>query len=255
MNSDNVKLPHSGPLVEVRQEPSPLSIIELAINKGISPEQLGQLVELQRQREKDDAERKFAEALSGFQAECPMVFKRRRVLQKDGKSVRYTYSSYDDIKAETRPIEAKWGISTSFDIKATEDGKLLGTCRVRVGTHHEDHSFIIEVGKSSNGIMAHGYGEALSYLKRYLYCAALDIVLTDEDDDMACGLLNLGEAECHALEEIIKEKNVDRAAFFKWASQHCGKNIEKLDDIPASHYATVKDMLNRAKGRAREAKK
>jgi hypothetical protein len=231
----------------VEREPSPLTLIQLAIQQKMDPGQLEKLIDLQERVQRNQAEQKFAEALAGFQQECPMVFKRRQVKNRDG-TPRYVYASYDDIKSVTRPIESKWGISTSFDIKQG-DGALIGTCRVRVGTHYEDHSFVVEIPKAGQGMNEpQTYGNTMSYLKRYLYCASLDIVVTDEDND-ATDLMDLvNEVEALELQELIQEKHVEFKRFMEWASKSIGKDIEKLDQMPKGFFAKAKDMLRRKQG-------
>jgi hypothetical protein len=58
-------------------EPNPLAMIAAAVERGMSPDQLGKMFDLAERHEKAEAARTFAAALSAFQAECPVIGKGR----------------------------------------------------------------------------------------------------------------------------------------------------------------------------------
>lgn len=231
----------------VSPAPTPLAIYQQALEKGISVEQLGKLLDLHERHEKNEAAKIFATAVSGFQAECPMVFKGRTVKTRVGGDM-YKFASYDDIKRVTRTLEAKYGISTSFDIKeeaAQQSAKLVGTCRVRVGNYYEDHTFTMPIPKGLNTNAAQDYGMALSYLKRYLYCAALDIVVTDEDDDGQSCVEFVTPDEIAVLNDLFQATDTNLAKFLDWASEASGLKCETLDKVPQRLFVVALTMLRK----------
>lgn len=236
------------PIVGPPAEQRGMTIVERAIEKGgIDADNLGKLVELQMKWDDRRAAEEFAAALAGFNAECPTIPKRRGVKNKDG-STRYMYAAYEDIKLVTKPLEKKWGISTSFSFDTSQEGRLVGTCRVRVGSHFEDHTLALRVPKGFGTNEAQDDGQAYSYLKRYLYCAALDIVIADEDKD-ATGLWSCINSEQVAeLQKWLAEKGVDEGRFLAWASETAKFEVPSLKEFPVKLYATGLDMLKRKKG-------
>lgn len=234
--------PESGQLAELPTHP--MAIIARAIERGVDADNLAKLMDLQTKWEDRRAAEEFAIAIANFQREVPMVFKSREVRKKDG-GVMYFFASYDDIKRVTRPIEAKYGISTSFDIQHTEDGKLIGKCRVRVGSHFEDHTFTVPVPKGLNTNQTQDYGGALTYLKRYCYCAALDIVVTDEDTDAANLTDLIGPDQLKEVVQLIQEKGVAPEKFKAWCSEAAGVDVPTLEAIPLRIVDKAIDLLRR----------
>lgn len=238
-------------IVEVKEpaEPRPVSthplaIIDRAIERGIDPDNLAKLMELQAKWEERRAAEVYASALANFQAECPMVFKSRMVKNKDG-SPRYYFASYDDIRRATRPLEAKYGIATSFNVEQTEDGKLKATCRVRVGSHFEDYTFQVPIPKGMGTNDAQDYGAALSYVKRYCYCAALNIVVSDEDDDGQNLLEKINSKDLEQVRRIMEEKGFPVQRVLNWASAKAKIPIHALEEMPASLVSACIDTMRR----------
>lgn len=220
--------------------PTPLTILSAAVASGIDPDKLGRLMELAEGWEKNRAAERFADAVSQFQAECPVIFKSRTAKVKDWQ---YAFASYDDVMREAAPVLAKCGIALTFSTEPAPGG-LKVTCRVRVGTHYEDHALTVPLPQMTVNDTQR-FGAALSYAKRYALCAALNIVVTDEDDDAVTQLTNIDEAQRAELERLIGEKNVDMPRFLAWAG------VDDLARLPAADFPKALDMLRRKKGGAR----
>jgi predicted PhzF superfamily epimerase YddE/YHI9 len=71
--------------------------IEMAINKVTPVETLERLLAMQKDIMATQAKAAFDEAMRAFQKECPVIQKHKRVMNKDGHSVRYIYAPLDDI--------------------------------------------------------------------------------------------------------------------------------------------------------------
>jgi hypothetical protein len=235
----------------------PLVLLQSAIERGLDPEKLGKLMDLAERWERNKAAQEFALAISGFQEECPTVFK-NRTATVPGK-FEYHYAGYDDVMRAAHPLLAKHKIALTFtsDVvsvaplpqaerqgRATGEGTNAGikiTCRVRVGTHFEDHTLTLPIPA---GVVndTQRYGMALSYAKRYCMCAALNIVCTDDEDDDAASMVEFVEpAQIAQLKRLIDEKGVDLGRFLAWA------NVDGLDKICKKEYAKCIDMLQRKK--------
>lgn len=226
-------------------------LIALAIREKSAIDVIERLTALKERADAAEAKRLYTVAISGFQSECPTIFKKRVVKTRDGAPM-YAFASYDDIKKVTRPLETKWGITVEFSFDLQDDpkapaGKLCGTCKVRVGSHHEDKTLTIPVPKGVNTNLAQDGGQAVTYLKRYLYCAALDIVVTDEDNDADIDA-RLTEEQVQTVEKLIHDSKSSLTRFLDWAK------VVTVRDLKANDYARVIDMLNRKMANARGAK-
>lgn len=169
--------------------PEPMSLIQLALERDASPELLERLVALQERVERTRATTLFGQAMAGFQSEMRPVLKTRAVLNRD-RTERYRFASYDDIFEAVGPLLSKYNISVSFEIPTTSD-RFNMTLRLRVGGYFEDKMYsapMPDTAKLAGQLYMtepQAFGVALSYHKRYCLCAALNIVVTDEDSDAA----------------------------------------------------------------------
>lgn len=162
------------------QAMSPLTLLHTALEKGVDPDRLGKLMDLAERWEENRASKAFADAITKFQKLCPPIHKSQMAGKSDGR-MQYKFASYDDVMYVAGPILADCGIAISFTTDPSEHG-LKATCRVRVGTHYEDHTLTVPIPDMRvNGTQQ--FGAALTYAKRYVLCAALNIVVTNEDDD------------------------------------------------------------------------
>jgi hypothetical protein len=114
-------------------------------------------------------------------------------------------------------------------------------CCIRVGAHYQDHHFTTPVPADLKVNDTQKMGAALSYAKRYVLCAALNIVVTDEDNDAASLMDLIGDPEIEQLNTLIYEKNVDLRRFLDWAG------VESLDKMPRAKFDKALDMLKRKK--------
>ena len=213
---------------------NPMAIIEAAINRGIDPDQLGKLLDLQERYERNRAAEAFGAAIARFQRDCPPITKSRKV---DAGPMRYRFASYDDVMKHAGPLLAECGIAVSFSTETTDRG-LRATCRVRVGIHAEDYTLEVPIPDMRVND-TQKYGAALSYVKRYALCAALNIVVTDEDND-ATGLGKLVSAEQIAeIKRLVEKTDTDHGRFLKWAG------VASLDAMTVPKYHEAVAYLER----------
>src|SRR3990167_1376134 len=92
---------------------NPQALIMQAIEKGVSIEILNGLFDLQKRVNDEKAAQAYREAMSGFQAECPIIAKKREVRNKPekGGGLRYKYAPIEDIGIIIKPLLQKYGLS------------------------------------------------------------------------------------------------------------------------------------------------
>jgi hypothetical protein len=223
----------------------PMSLLQLAISRGISPDELGKLMDLQERWENRRAAEAFARAIAGFQAECPAVLKTRtaKVKTSGGGDYTYRFESFDDVMRAAGPVLAKWGIVVDFSTEQAENPpRLKILVRLRVGAYFEDKTFSCPIPSDVKVSEPQKFGQALSYAKRYAIKAALNIVSTDQEDNDAQGLFAYVTGEQAAeIDRLIKETGADRERFLKWAE------CDSVGELPAASYAKALDMLRRKK--------
>lgn len=225
----------TGPLIE-RTRPDPMLMIADQLGKGVSVADLKELFELQRRWEEQQAVAAHAEAVTTFQRRCPAITKRRTA--DVGGKFTYQYASYDDIDFEVRPLLNECGLVVSFTSNLIPAAKCMEiTCTVRHGTYATEHKMTVPIPSSAMND-AQAYGSALSYAKRYALTAALNIVVTDADDDATRAKITMvTDEELKVLRALIEEKRVDEERFLKWAA------IDRLEDMSRDAFPKAKHTL------------
>lgn len=121
-------------------------------------------------------------ALSAFQGtiEQPKLEKEVKVITKSGKDYKFKYADLSDCVKAAAPQLKEHGLSVTQIIS---DGKLITLL-----SHVSGQWFKSELFLPAQSAEYQAFGSAITYLKRYSYCAILGVVAdTDDDANMACG--------------------------------------------------------------------
>jgi hypothetical protein len=159
------------------------SLIAMALDKQVSVEALERLLAMRRELKAEFALQRFNEAMSAFQAVCPIIRKSKVVPTRDGK-VGYRYAPIDAIVSQTRHLIQQHGFSYSIDTK-TDSDMVTSMCTVKhVDGHCETTQVTVPCGEgtplmSNTQIVA----AALTFAKRYAFCNSFGILTGDDDND------------------------------------------------------------------------
>lgn len=166
----------------------PQALLAQAIDKNLPIESMERLLAMRREMKAEYARDAFFSALSGFQRECPVVEKTKKVLnkKKDNEreaTTRYTYAPLEDIVDQVKPFLEKWGFSWTVKPSQT-DGHVKASCYV----HHKDgHEEVteFEVPLDPDAYMSDPQkaAAALTFARRYAFINAFGIVTKGEDND------------------------------------------------------------------------
>jgi hypothetical protein len=229
-------------------------MLQSLIERGADPEALKKMMDLADRWKAREAEAAFGQALSRFQAECPMI---ARTNEAKMANASYKYASMDDIMEEVGPVLARCGISVTFSTpKMEKEGWFQTVVHLQVGSHSVERPFCAPCGdlaatlkemaarmKSINSVQA--YGLWLSYQKRYALCAALGITVTDEDTD---GRLPEPVSEEHAaiLKGLYEKLATDDAnKFLAWMTERCKMAVNSVEQVRECDYELARDALAR----------
>lgn len=229
-------------LVEQKPIPAdhltPGAIIAGMIERGQDPQPM---MAIFREWEDRIAAEAYGHALSVFQAKCPQIVKRRQIDLGGGKGP--LFASLDDIMAVIKPILADSGLSVRFSAGMTDGGQLTATCFIRHGRHEESSEVTLPVPSQMRVNDTQKMGAALSYAKRYALCAALNIVVTDEDSD-AHGMVGaVDENQLATLTEWVESlagTKFKLPSFLRWLG------VASLAEIPRGDFDKAVSELQRA---------
>lgn len=206
-------------------EITPLTLLQSCIANGQDPDKMLGIIERMAANEAAD---RYGEAFAKFQSLCPQIHKSRSIDLGGGKGP--TYASLDDILRVVKPILAECGLGVSFSATITDDGKMQCKCFVRCGRHVEESEITLPAPSQMRVNDTQKMGAALSYAKRYALCAALNIVVTDEDTDAAGVCETITEEQAVTLREWIGNVSADEGKFLAWLG------VKSLAEIPRNKF-------------------
>lgn len=160
-------------------------MMKLAIEKGSSVETIEKLMGVRRELRQEFIQSEFNRAMAGFQGECPVIKKTKKVMNKaeKGGGLRYAYAPLDVIVEQVGSIIAKHGLSYTITAE-TKDSKVTATVKV---THEagwsQTSSFEVEIDPSAFMNKPQQFASALTFAKRYAFSNAFGILTGDEDND------------------------------------------------------------------------
>lgn len=226
--------------------------LQLAIEKGVSPETLEKIVALQERILERDGRMAFAAAMAAFQGECPPITKNKTATNQ-GRPM-YQFAELDHIAEKIRPLLQKHGLSYRFDSTIEED-RVKVVCIVRhIAGHSESANFEAPVDGTSMMNKAQKAASALSYARRYALILALGLTTTgDQDDDGR----STGKAS-HMDEQAVADHlaAIDAAAdadSLQKAYSSATTAAKEANDGEA--YSQFESAKNRAKARIKRATK
>lgn len=166
---------------------SPMSIIQIALEKGTDIATLKELMGLQERHQANMARTAYGEAMAKAQADMRPVSADASNPQTKSK-----YASYHALDKAIRPIYTRNGFSLSFD---TAEGAPPDHIRIVCNVQHVSghlktpHLDMPADGKGAKGgdvmTKTHAAGAALTYGRRYLLSMIFNIAVGDDTDGNA----------------------------------------------------------------------
>ncbi len=157
---------------------TPASLLQIAVQRGASLDELTALMNLQERFEKGEAEKAFNKAKAAFGAESIVILKDKVNTQFKSK-----YSSVGSLVNTARPYLGKHGFSTSWTQKQ-EGNKITVTCRM---THSQGHfvedSFEVPPDKSGAKNALQEIKSAITYARITTFENVTGLVSSDESGD------------------------------------------------------------------------
>ena len=165
------------------EQPSVEVLISQAISQGLPIDVMEKLFALKERSDANKAKEAFVVAMSDFQSICPIIEKTKKVLNKDGRTVRYQYAPIDAIAEQIKKPLANNGLSYKWEVE-NKPGFINATAVVthKLG-HSEKSSFEVPIDTEGYMTAPQKYASALTFAKRYSLCNILGISTGEEDTD------------------------------------------------------------------------
>ena len=168
---------------EAKGNPTVEVLISQAITEKLPIETMEKLFALKERHDANVAKEAYVSAISTFQSNCPIIEKTKKVLNKDGRTVRYQYAPIDAIAEQIKKPLADNGLSYKWEVE-NKAGLISATAVVthRLG-HSEKSSFEVPIDTEGYMTAPQKYASALTFAKRYSLCNILGISTGEEDTD------------------------------------------------------------------------
>lgn len=214
---------------------SAVSIIQQAIETGVSAEYLRELLQVREQWEAGEARKLYSQAIADFQSRCPII-------EKADKAHNKQYAAMDRIWRTIRPLLDETGLSVVWTANTITDYGLRIEGEIR---HKAGHAVPIAYDlpmpdKVTGQNAAQQMGSATTYAKRYALCSALGIVTGEDDDGLAAGTQYVTKEQADELVAILDtlaDRDGALAAMLEYAE------CDSVSDIPAAKFAKCKSAL------------
>jgi len=164
---------------------TPSQTLALAIQKGVDPSVLKQMLDLQERWEANEARKAYVAAMAAFKQKAPAVLaKDAEVDFTTGKGrTHYRHATLGAIVQQITAMLSEHGLGVSWSVDQANGGVSV-TCHV---THERGHSESVTLtappDDSGNKNRIQQIGSTVTYLERYTLLAALGLATADQDDD------------------------------------------------------------------------
>lgn len=154
-----------------------LSVIQrAAADPQCDIEKMERLMAMHERMQSRNAETAFNASMAEMQIELPSIAER-------GKTNNGKYATLEDINDVVKPIMQRFGFALSFRVEHTQGGiKVTGILMHRAG-HREETTMLLPSDTSGSKNAVQAVGSSVSYGKRYVMNAMLNITTRGEDDD------------------------------------------------------------------------
>jgi len=171
----------------VAQDATPMSMLAVAVQRGMDPATLRDLMALQKEWEASEARKAFNQAFASFKAEAVRVIKNREVNAGPLSGKRYA-ELFSVVNAVT-PALSKHGLSASWRLTKDDKDWIEVTCTLAHALGHAESVSMggpPDTGGAKSPIQARA--STVSYLERYTLKAICGVSEQGDDKDGAVSL-------------------------------------------------------------------
>lgn len=217
------------------------ALLKIVERSDIDPERLEKFLDLHAKTQARAASIAFFDALAGFQGDCPIIPRSRKVdfTSKTGNTTKYNYAPVDEIVHIIKPHLMKWGLSFSFDIKKTDkesENELLVTVRHRGGHAETTSYFYNPLHDDQRMNQSQRAKSAITYAKRAGLENALGIVTADEDDDANRALdTTVSEAQLDEIRQLMAQTDTKEKGLLSYLKVDKFEQLSSLEAKKAIH--------------------
>jgi ERF superfamily len=220
-------------------------ILRVAVEKGID---FQELLAAQREMIAMQEERALSQALAAFQLHRPVIEHNQKVMNKDGRTVRYTYADLDQIMTTIGPALGAHGLSVTWDTQL-KDRVYTAVAYLRCGGATVTASFPSAVDPEAFMTDQQKGASANSFAMRYAVIMVLGLTscgMTDDNGRSAGAAPRITDTQGSEIHALIEQTKSDLFKFLKIFG------VETIAGIAASDYDRAMGMLKKKVAKMKE---
>lgn len=227
----------------MRPSPNPITIVERALDRGLTGADLKEIMDLQERWDANQARKAFDIAMANAQSEIPTIVKNRLVNfegKNGGRPTLYRHEDLAEIVETIRPILHKHGLAHRFQTaQKIETGLITVTCIITGHGHREETPLCARPDGNSSGMNdIQRIASAVTYLERYTLKAALGLAASNDDDGRASetkveetlppGCISGTQAE--EIRTLLDQRGISHRAFLQFIK------LPRIEAIGTEHF-------------------
>lgn len=165
---------------------SPAEMLRAAAAAGMTPDQVREMLAIQKDWEANEARKAYVAAMAEFKANPPEIVKKKLVsfTNQKGDTTSYRHATLHGVTSAIVAALAQLGFSHRWETQQPDGGLIIVTCVITHRLGHSESTTLRSLPDNSggkNGIQA--VASTVSYLERYTLLAATGLATKDMDDD------------------------------------------------------------------------
>ncbi|HHS83675.1 MAG TPA: hypothetical protein ENK38_01960 [Gammaproteobacteria bacterium] len=250
-----------GPIIHIPAQQQALSPLVQAVMDGkMQPDVLQQMLDIQTQYEKNEAEKAFHRALAEFKQHEIRLEKDKLVSfeMNNGGTKSYRHTTLGYALQIINPLLSQSGLSLTWETSQdmTSGGLITVTCVLSHAMgYSKSTSLSASPDASGNKNSIQAVGSTISYLQRYTAFALTGVASTDQDDDgagsepqsqddPASSNETITDDQAKAVRASVKATGIKVQKFVEWLKTTIG--VDSVAEIPAGRLPKVEAMIKEA---------
>ncbi|TMU18048.1 single-stranded DNA-binding protein [Halomonas sp. ATBC28] len=213
-----------------------IQVIErAALNPDVDIDKMERLLQMQERVMDRQSMMAYSAAMAAMQTELPSIEER-------GQANNGCYATLEDIVDTVRPIMQKHGFAVSFRIQTQERGIEVTGVLMHKDGHREETSMLLPADMSGNKNAVQAFGSSISYGKRYVLSALLNITTRGQDDNgntsTKVGIKTVTAFQAGQIQRLISQCP---ATTQEWFSGKYGSAVQ----VPQSEFDKLRASLSK----------
>jgi hypothetical protein len=219
-------------------------ISRAAADPSCDIDKMERLLQMHERMQAKDAEAAFNAAMAQMQCEMPTVFE-----GATNTHTKNTYATLDDINRAVKTVMQAHGFAVTFKVVHVAAGVSVTGILMHSAGHREETTLLLPIDTGPGRSTVQAVGSSVTYGKRYVICALLNITTGDAPDDDGNGAKQdplVTPAQAKQIDALLAKCGEKTKAGFE-------RMYESADQVPKVNFDGVVAGLNNSINKAKEA--